>query len=878
MVVAVATTSSAQTTREVTVAWDSTGPVFLAVEIERNGVLYTCSPIVTISPGVYGCRIALPTGAGQYRARLLGSTAGQFGEWSSLTTLSVPAGVPPGAFTIRQVLPGLVSTLPIPADRLAVANWRVAGLLDGGIPTRPTCATVPPSSGDNRPALQAAIDACPAGQAVQLEAGVYPHTSYLLITRGITVRGRGRGRTVLVKTDGATAGVLTSADENANIYGGPHRFPHWQTPGRALTADAVQGQRSVTVADASDLVPGQHVEVGEDAFFTGAWRALPPVTGAPNLWEQWAGDRITWPRFRRVDGTSAVRPGDYYGPGPVAPREGSLTWHCRGDGYCLNEIKEIASVAGGVVTFTTPLTTTYRRSHVAQLAVSDSPFVAGIGIEAMTIRRGARGAISLANVSRSWVRDVEITEWTGTGIDVLQSRQVEVRGVDIHDAAWPYPGGGGYALGLKNGTTEALVWQSRLTRANKALVVNAAGAGSVLAYNRIDDTYIGNLDGWQEVGLNASHFGGSHHVLLEGNIAPNLDSDDTHGTSWAVTAYRNTLTGRRSGFTDTHNVRAVGAMAGTRDLTLWGNVLGEAGLTGWTVADGPVFSPTSRAIFRIGYAPGEWGQAADPVTVSTLVELGNYDHVTRGARTPWTGAWPVSLFLDALPAGTTLADPRTGAPGVLPAHGDPIVPNPTASVIDNFNRADGAIGADWTVLAGGINTSSNTAVPTTGADAATYDLATYGPNFEVGFTIASKPADGAGALAVGTLRDGTFNGYGATFVPLGGGFDTLRLERYDAGAPTTLDTTTTIEVSAGDALAYQQEGDTHRLYLRQSGVWSLILSATDGTYDGASDNRALISLSATNGAIDDVFAGNLAAGGNAAYYYQQMQAAFAAAK
>lgn len=592
------------------------------------------------------------------------------GDWETraVWTRSGSAVTVVGAVASCAVAPTTTPapTLPVPAERLAAANWRVSGMLDGGIPDRPSCAIVAPPAGDARPVIQAAIDACPAGQAVQLEDGTYQHTGFLLIDRGVTLRGRGPGRTVLEKTDGARAGVLTSADENANIYGGPHRWPHWLTPGRPLTADAVHGQTSITVADTSGLVPGQHVEVGEDAFFTGAWRPLPAVNGQPNAWEQWAGDRITWPRFRRVDGSSAVRPGDYYGPGPVAPRDGPLTWHCRGDGYCLNEIKQIASVAENVVTFTTPLTTTYRLSHGAQLAVSDSPFVTGIGIEGMTLRRGARGAISFANVARSWVRDVEIAEWTGTGIDVLQARQVEVRGVHVHDAAWPYPGGGGYAVGLKNGTTEALVWQSRLMRANKALVVNAAGAGSVIAYNRIDDTYIGNFEGWQEVGLNASHFGGSHHVLLEGNLAPNVDSDDTHGTSWAITAFRNTLTGRRSGFDDTHNVRAVGVMAGTRDLTLWGNVLGEAGMAGWAGWEGPTFSPTGRAIFRVGYAPGEWAQAADPLTVSTLLELGNYDHVTRGQRTPWAGAWPVSLFLDTLPAGVVPADPRTGAPGALP--------------------------------------------------------------------------------------------------------------------------------------------------------------------------------------------------------------------
>lgn len=606
----------------------------------------------------WGVQFQRRQGAGAWVSHGARDTAAPFsraaavdaGPWDTRaiwTRSGTPSVTVPGAAVscVIDPPPAPVAGLPVPAERLAVANWRVAGMLDGGIPDRPSCAIVAPSTDDTRPALQAAIDACPVGQAVQLEAGRYPLTGFVLLSKGVTLRGRGAGVTILEKTDGATAGVLTSIDENAIVYGGPHRFPHWVNPGRDLTADATQGATSVSVADASGLQVGQHVEVGEDQFFTGAWRALPPVNGQPNPWQQWAGDRIAWPRFRRVDGAPDVRPGDYYGPGPIAPDSGPLTWHCRGYGYCLNEIKEIAAIDGQRVTFTTPLTTTYRLTHRAQLAVSDSPFVVGLGIEAMTLRRGARGAIQLANVARSWVRDVEIVEWAGSGIDILQSRQVEVTRANIHDAAWPYPGGGGYALGVKNGSTEILVRDSTMRKANKATAINAAGAGSVFAGNVIDDTYIGNFTEWVEVGLGADHFGGSHHVLFEGNTAHNADADDTHGTSWAVTWFRNTLTGRRSSFVDGSNRRAVGLMAGTRDATFLANTLGYAGMSGteWTRWDGPTFTG-APAIWRIGYAPGEWRQDADPMTVATLIDLANVDLLTGTARTPFAGTLPASLY------------------------------------------------------------------------------------------------------------------------------------------------------------------------------------------------------------------------------------------
>ena len=260
-----------------------------------------------------------------------------------------------------------------------------------------------------------------------------------------------------------------------------------------------------------------------------------------------------------------------------------------------------------------------------------------------------------------------------------------------------------------------------------------------------------------------------------------------------------------------------------------------------------VTSPTGPGTFRarMGIATGEWGPWSSTITATIP---------------PQTGASPGAFVV--------------GWHQVPAVSGVPVMPNPTASVIDDFNRADGAIGADWTVIAGGINVSSNTAVPVSGAfDGATYDLDTYGPTFEVGLDITTKPADGTTSVAVGALRDGTVNGYASVAVPVGGGFDTLNIERYDAGAPTVIATTTTIEVQTGDGLAYQQEGSTHRLYLRQSGVWSLILSTTDSTYTGASDNRALIVLVGGTSAIDNVFAGNRVVGGDVVTWMPRHQTA-----
>ena len=56
---------------------------------------------------------------------------------------------------------------------------------------------------------------------------------------------------------------------------------------------------------------------------------------------------------------------------------------------------------------------------------------------------------------------------------------------------------------------------------------------------------------WVEVGLNASHMSGPHHVLFEGNYSQNFDSDYTHGNAIYMTVFRNWLSGQRRSFTDT---------------------------------------------------------------------------------------------------------------------------------------------------------------------------------------------------------------------------------------------------------------------------------------------------------------------------------------
>jgi hypothetical protein len=315
----------------------------------------------------------------------------------------------------------------------------------------------------------------------------------------------------------------------------------------------------------------------------------------------------------------------------------------------LNEIKEIASVNGNTVTFTSPITITYTVSKNAQLTSYVNTHVKYAGIENLSVKGGSDGQIKFEAAAYSWMKNVEDTGWLGEGVAIEGSFRIEVRDSYIHHGAWPEPGGGGYAIGLAWASAEVLIENNIILDANKMMVGQSAGAGTVVAYNYTDDGHILTNPSWQEVGISGSHMVGSHHWLFEGNESFNYDSDNTHGNAIDMTVFRNHLTGDRTDFPNPEaNARAVGLMFGSWWHSIIGNVLGNPGqMAGWGYEN-----PGSGIIWEIGYDPQHWEQDADPKVKSTLIRGGNYDYLTNSVH--WENiapqTLPNSLYLSGKPA------------------------------------------------------------------------------------------------------------------------------------------------------------------------------------------------------------------------------------
>jgi uncharacterized repeat protein (TIGR02543 family) len=627
----------------------------------------------------------------------------------------------------------------------AYANWSNAGLQSvGGIPTRTTiCATVNALGGgqDDFANIQNAIKNCKAGEVVQLGAGAFSvHLADLPIhiSTGITLRGTGDCsgssspycQTSITVVDGALAYTggkcgTSSSSEVACPNGGPpvilmgpvapdynYSWAKCSNVGSVvgtgcgaipLTADAAQGQTTIQVTSTSGFAVGQWVLIDEASGAGWVADPLNAWTGYGSLWaaSDWlsssgspATGRIQWSKSENRGGW------DF---GSAYPYQASSVgcWHS----YCdrpTAELHKIASIGAGTLTFDDPLTIAFRQSgnHNAQvygsLYASNSgqgspiPLLQSAGVENVSVLRGVNGGMEMELCAYCWIKNTEVGDWYGGGINIDYSVRSELNTVYVHHCWNSVNSGTEYPIALDNASTEILITNSITNFGGKGMVARAGGAGSVVSYSYVDDSMYdaesGIGDYWLDMGLNASHYSGPHHVLFEGNWADNLDSDDTHGDSTYITFFRNESTGMRTPFTDPSlgktvddskgtgyacgttgpsgcwantpaPLHAAGPMAYNYWFAFVGNVLGLAGVTttanGWTYQGD--WSGGGHHIFMSGWNGGVGGQ--DPylngVKGSYIFRSGNYDYVNASIA-DWTSSYshalPNSFYLSSTPA------------------------------------------------------------------------------------------------------------------------------------------------------------------------------------------------------------------------------------
>ena len=627
-------------------------------------------------------------------------------------------------------------TAVMPAANNIATNWQNAGLASiGGIPTRNTqCGTtLTPIGGgtSDASAIQSRLDSCAAGQFIQLNGSFSVNLADLplVMHTGITLRGTTcTGSTMANNTPycatsisvrdgtlaytGGNCGVSLpgSACPNGSpvlmMYPNSNPATLWSwaqcsnTSGSSsstglacgaitLTADAAQGDTTVSVSSTSGFTVGDWVlidEASNSSFQTDPTGYCASIYGTANVLgssSSPATSKIIWEQW--------------------CPSPGGTDSYCDRYGYCdrmLAELHKISAIGSGTFTFDSPLTIAFRQSgsHNAQIYLGPYYNQSGTGahgmlqqagVENLSVLRGPNGNITMQFCVNCWLKNVDSGYWECGALNIEYSARSEIRGSYLHHASRSTNNGCEYPIALDNGSTEMLITNSIINFGGKGLVARGGGAGSVLSYNYIDDTFYDTSSGigdyFVDMAANASHYTGPHHVLFEGNWSNNCDNDWTHGSNFYHTYYRNQCTGLRTPFTDPDSgnsvndatgvgwtaagapvapnpLRAAGMMVYNYWHAFVGNVLGLSGTT--TTDNGWVYSSTSnsgtglptKTMWALGWSTAFINYAYDTNLYPSFTYMfrhGNYDYVNASIvdwQSGYSQSLPNSLYLSSTPS------------------------------------------------------------------------------------------------------------------------------------------------------------------------------------------------------------------------------------
>ena len=450
----------------------------------------------------------------------------------------------------------------IPADRTTA--WNPGILADGqlgqplgadGIPQRTTvCATLSPGAD-----IQAAINACPAGQVVQLAAGTFSVSSTITLNKGVVLRGAGyqggpTGTTIAKNGGGTVIAIGTGRD--STCYGGT---------GYALTQDGAKEATTLSVGSAA-------------ANFAAGDLALVDV----------------------VDDSTV--------------QQGDCSYYKRVSGRSASQRVEIKAVDGasGTLTLSSPLHWKFPAGspYLAQITKANGTTIKWAGIEHLRIQGGTNnsyngamaGGIDISNAAYCWVKDVQ-TDGTigGMHVTLTGAYRCVVRDSFIHHSANYGFGTDCYGIVLRCGSADNLVENNIVRWMNKPILFNASGGGNVVAYNYADNSWA-TPAGWQEMNIDC-HCAFPHMELMEGNYAPHVGASTTHGNAGYLTYFRNYSSSffappavYGSTATQIQNITALQFNGGDIGMNVVGNVLGMAGVS--TVYDGYDVNPHS--IYQLG--------------------------------------------------------------------------------------------------------------------------------------------------------------------------------------------------------------------------------------------------------------------------------------
>jgi hypothetical protein len=511
-------------------------------------------------------------------------------------------------------------------DPTRVHDWSQAGA--GTIQNRTTiCQTLNP--GATAEQINTAIQSCPAGQTVFLNAGTYNLGSPGIVFNNksnVTLRGAGPDQTqIKFSANGACNGMgaAVCVIANSNWWSGsPETTANW-------TGGYAKGTNQITLSTVSGLTVG------------------------------------TLMILDQLDDTVD---------------DGSI-FNCQTVGVCTSQGTDIGragrgqhqtvtviAINGNTVTIAPPLINPNWRSDRSPGAwwASGQP-ISGVGIEDMSLDysgipiSGHTYGMQLHSATNSWIKNIRSINADNAHINFYQSAHITVRDSYFYGNRQACS----QSYSMEPWLADSLLIENNIFQHEATPMVLSGSVGSVLAYNYAFDDYYNCGDAAWFQASSYHHEQGSNYNLWEGNIGPGMTADNIHGPSVFATAFRNRWDGKDPLNTNVKSEQTVPVdlYSFNRFFNLVGNVLGTSGYHNtYEVSTTTSGSQSGGAncdttIYRFG-----WGgncnnsdNQGDPTLRGSTMRWGNYDTVNAAGR--WvSGEVPSGLakYANAVPATQTL--------------------------------------------------------------------------------------------------------------------------------------------------------------------------------------------------------------------------------
>lgn len=172
-----------------------------------------------------------------------------------------------------------------------------------------------------------------------------------------------------------------------------------------------------------------------------------------------------------------------------------------------------------------------------------------------------------------------------------------------------------------------------------------------------------------------------------------------------------------------------------------------------------------------------------------------------------------------------------------------------ATASDDFNRADGAIGGNWTQVSGTWTVATNAANQTSAGGVYNTALYTATPPATNDYSVTAQVRNDGSSFGVGVIARGA-SGAVSGYAVIGFGGDSFYLIRLDSGSDTILATMSAMATGTTYTVEVEVSGTTVRGRI-DGGAWS---SVTDANYASGGWGLACYGSAAGGGRWMDTFA------------------------